>query len=90
MQNRFRSLTLILSSLITLAILVFISGFSDIAFSIIPGWHTVIYPPKMVRIILCFAALGLSLVIYGLFRMVEMLVGKILTKFVMKDKKLDA
>ena len=85
MQNRFSFVTLILSSLITFAILVFISGFSDLAFSVIPGWHTVIYPPQIMQIIFCFAALGLFSIIYVQFRAVAMLVRKIFSKLIVKE-----
>ena len=49
-------------------------GTGDAAFSIVPGWHTIIYPPRVIGTILAAVILVTSLLVYLLFRgMVKLL-----------------
>ena len=41
---------------------------SDAAFSIVPGWHTTIYPPEITWTILTIIILVTSLLVYLIFR----------------------
>ncbi|WP_160143578.1 hypothetical protein [Chryseolinea soli] len=43
-------------------------GTSDAAFSILPGWHTTIYPPAVTWAILVIVILVASFVVYLIFR----------------------
>lgn len=41
---------------------------SDMLLSVIPGWHTTIYPPEMTRILLTILILLMSWLVYLMFR----------------------
>lgn len=41
---------------------------SDAALSVVPGWHTTIYPPKIMWAILTIIILLTSIVVYLVFR----------------------
>jgi hypothetical protein len=42
---------------------------NDAAFSMLPGWHTTIYPPEITWAILTVLILGMSLSVYLIFKM---------------------
>ncbi len=43
-------------------------GTGDAAFSIVPGWHTTIYPPEITWTILTIIILVASLLVYFIFK----------------------
>lgn len=86
MPDKFRLLTVILSGLITSVISLYFVGFQDIAFSVVPGWHIIIYSKEMTQVVLYLAVLGLFLVIYIFYRLIEVLIEKLLLQFI-KNKK---
>jgi len=86
MQDKLRLFPVILSALITSVLFLSFAGFQNIAFSVVPGWHIIIYSKEITQVILYLAVLGLFLVIYIFYRVIEMLVGKLLVHFI-KNKK---
>lgn len=57
-----------------------ILGTSDAAFSIVPGWHTTIYPPEITWTILTLVILVTSLLVYLIFRGAIKLLTSLWTK----------
>lgn len=41
---------------------------SDVAFSLVPGWHTTIYPPEITWSILTVLVLGTTSIVYMIFK----------------------
>ena len=70
MTKRERTILLILGGLITtLAVYVTVRLWtSDAAFSIVPGWHTTIFPPEITWTILTIIILLTSVIVYLVFR----------------------
>jgi hypothetical protein len=70
MSTKEKSILLTLGGLITTLVLYLTVrlGTSDTAFSIIPGWHTTIYPPDITWTILTIIILVTSLLVYLIFR----------------------
>src|SRR6187551_205956 len=54
---------------------------SDAAFSIVPGWHTTIYPPEITWTILTIIILVTSLLVYLIFRGILKLLTSLWTRF---------
>jgi hypothetical protein len=73
-----------LTFLITRLALAFLAG--DFAYSVIPGWHTIIYPPEMTLTVLTLILLSLTLSIAGLFKLMTKLI-LIIFKRVTKDQR---
>ena len=70
MNKREKTIQVILGGLIT-TLVIYVTvrlSSSDAAFSIVPGWHTTIYPLEITRIILTIVILVTSIVVYLVFR----------------------
>ena len=70
MNKREKPILLIFGGLIT-TLVIYVTvrlSISDAAFSIVPGWHTTIYPPEITWIILTIVILVTSIVVYLVFR----------------------
>ncbi|WP_276373146.1 hypothetical protein [Chryseolinea sp. H1M3-3] len=54
----------------------------DFAYSLIPGWHTIIYPPAMSLTVLTGILLVLTLIVIGLYKCVSLLVAAVFDRLV--------
>ena len=78
-MRRKRILTIIIGCLLTFlttrTLIAMLAG--DFAYSVIPGWHTVIYPPEMTLTVLTGILLGLTLIVVGIYKAVSILISLI-------------
>ena len=82
MSKREKIILLTLGGLIT-TLVVYVTvrlGTSDAAFSIVPGWHTTIYPPEITWTILTIVILVTSLLVYLIFRVITKLLTSLWTR----------
>lgn len=70
MNKREKSIVLTLAGIITLLLVYLIFRFSksDTALSIVPGWHTTIYPPEIMWTIFIIIILLTSLLVYFIYK----------------------
>jgi len=59
-------LAMISTSILIYVLVRFLIG--DTMLSIIPGWHTTIYPPEIIAIVITLLLLLFSFIIYALFK----------------------
>lgn len=69
----------LITTLVVYAIVRLSTG--DVAFSIVPGWHTTIYPPEITWVILTVMILVTSLMVQLIFRWSIKLLTKFWTKY---------
>jgi hypothetical protein len=72
----------ILTFFATRAVIGILAG--DLAYSVIPGWHTIIYPPEMTLTMLTGMLLILTLMVVGLYKTLSLFISAVLNRIVKK------
>jgi hypothetical protein len=54
----------------------------DFAYSLIPGWHTIVYPPEMTLSVLTGILLVMTLIVVGLYKCVSAIISAVLDRMV--------
>lgn len=70
MKKREKAILFTLGGLLVLLVIYVTASLwtSDAVFSIVPGWHTTIYPPEITWSVLAVIILAIGIVVYLVFR----------------------